>query len=95
MAQWLGLAAHWLKPIYDCIKEGVLAGGYVQVDETPIEYLAPGHGRTKLGYLWVCARPGGDTTFHWATSRGAETLNTLLPRDWQLAKRATEQRRVA
>ncbi len=59
MVQWLGMAANWLRPIYEHIRTGVLGGGYVQIDETPIEYLAPGHGETKLGYLWTCARPGG------------------------------------
>ena len=34
-------------PIYDAIRTGVLAGGYVQVDETPIAYLEPGHGSTR------------------------------------------------
>jgi transposase len=79
MAQWMGLAADWLRPIYEHIRTGVLGGGYVQVDETPIEYLAPGHGRTKLGYLWTCARPGGDTVFHWAVSRAAACLETIIP----------------
>src|SRR6266851_339396 len=54
MAEWVELAAEWLKPIYQQIQQGVLSQGYVQVDETPIRYLAPGHGRTKLGYLWTC-----------------------------------------
>ncbi len=67
MAQWMGLAADWLRPIYEHIRTGVLGGGYVQVDETPIEYLAPDHGQTKLGYFWSCVRPGGDTFFTWAT----------------------------
>ena len=83
MAQWMGLAAHWLKAIYDLIKDDVLGGGYVQVDETPIEYLAPGHGSTKLGFLWVCKRPGGDAVFHWATSRSAETLESIFPKSWK------------
>jgi transposase len=83
MAQWMGLAAHWLKPIYDLIRKDVLAGGYVQVDETPIEYLAPGHGSTKLGYLWTCKRPGGDTVFYWSTSRGAKTLDAIFPENWK------------
>jgi transposase len=83
MAQWLGLAAHWLQPIYELIRQGVLADGYVQVDETPIEYLAPGHGRTKLGYLWTCGQPTGDTFFHWAPSRSADSLNAVIPEDWQ------------
>jgi hypothetical protein len=83
MAQWMGLAAHWLKPIYDLIQKDVLAGGYVQVDETPIKYLAPGHGKTKHGYLWVCKCPGGDTVFHWAISRSAEALESIFPKDWK------------
>ena len=79
MAQWMGLAADWLRPIYEHIRTGVLGGGYVQVDETPIEYLVPGHGETKLGYLWTCARPGGDTVFHWAVSRAAACLESIIP----------------
>jgi len=65
LAQWMGLAAEWLRAIYEHIRTGVLGGGYVQVDETPIEYLDPGNGETRLGYLWACARPGGDTVFTW------------------------------
>ena len=51
LARWVGLAADWLRPIYDAVRTGVLAGGYVQVDETPIAYLEPGHGSTRQGYL--------------------------------------------
>ena len=83
MAQWMGLAADWLRPIYEHIRTGVLGGGYVQVDETPIEYLEPGHGETKLGYFWTCARPGGDTVFHWAVSRAATCLETIIPADFR------------
>ena len=79
MAQWMGLAAHWLRSIYEHIRTGVLGGGYVQIDETPIEYLVPGHGETKLGYLWACARPGGDTVFAWHTSRAAACLESIVP----------------
>lgn len=52
MANWMGLAADWLKPIYHEISNSVMEGGYVQIDETPIKYLAPGHGQTRQGYLW-------------------------------------------
>jgi hypothetical protein len=53
------------------------------VDETPIKYLAPGHGRTKQGYLWTCAHPEGDTVFHWATSRAAACLEAIIPVDFR------------
>ena len=79
MAQWMGLAADWLRPIYETIRTGVLGGGYVQVDETPIEYLVPGNGETKLGYLWTTSRPGGDTVFTWHTSRAAACLEHIIP----------------
>ncbi len=83
MMQWMGLAADWLRPIYEHIRTGVLGGGYVQIDETPIKYLEPGHGQTKLGYFWTCARPGGDTFFHWETSRAASCLHAFVPRSWR------------
>lgn len=83
MAEWMGLAADWLKPIYQQIRGKVLASGYVQVDETPIRYLCPGHGQTKLGYLWTCHAPGGDTVFHWQTSRAASCLEKIIPVDFR------------
>jgi transposase len=79
MAEWVGLAADWLKPIYENIRAEVLGQGYVQIDETPIRYLSPGHGRTKLGYLWACKMPQGDVVFHWATSRAASCLEKIVP----------------
>jgi transposase len=79
MAEWVGLAADWLKPIYRQIREEVLEGGYVQIDETPIRYLEPGHGKTKLGYLWTYGTPKEDVVFHWETSRAAACLENILP----------------
>lgn len=82
MARWLGLAADWLRPLYEHIHTGVMAGGYVQIDETPVEYLRPGNGATKQGYLWTCKRPGGDVSFTWATSRAAHCLERIIPADF-------------
>jgi transposase len=79
LARWVELAADWLQPIYEHIRTGVLAGGYVQVDETPINYLEPGHGKTKQGYLWTSSRPGGEVFYHWTTSRAAACLEQILP----------------
>jgi transposase len=82
LARWVELATSWLEPIYRQIKTGVLAGGYVQVDETPIEYLDPGRGRTGQGWLWTCSRPGGDVVFQWETTRAASGLSRMLPTDF-------------
>jgi hypothetical protein len=77
------LTAEWLKPIYEQIRTGVMGGGYVQVDETPVDYLAPGHGKTKQGYLWTCSRPGSDVFYRWETSRAAECLHHIIPVDFK------------
>jgi transposase len=79
LARWVELAADWLRPVYEQIRTGVLGGGYVQVDETPVEYLEPGHGKTRQGYFWTCSRPGGDVVFRWETSRAAACLNNIIP----------------
>jgi transposase len=82
LARWVALAADWLQLIYEMIQTGVMAGGYVQIDETPIAYLAPGTGRTQQGYLWTASQPGGDVVFRWETSRAAACLDNLVPVDF-------------
>jgi transposase len=76
---WLELAVFWLKPIYDFIKTTVMDGSYIQVDETPIRYLDPGHGKTQKGYMWVVNRPGHGVFFHWEPGRGADCLERIVP----------------
>jgi transposase len=79
LARWVELAAHWLTPLYQQIKTGVMAGGYVQLDETPINYLEPGAGRALKGFLWTGSRPGGDVFFDWHASRAGACLDTVVP----------------
>ena len=79
LVRWVELAADWLQPIYEHIRTGVLGGGYVQIDETPIAYLVPGHGQTKQGYFWAAHRPGGDVFYRWETSRATTGLENILP----------------
>jgi len=81
--RWVELVADWLKPICQYIRTGVMAGGYVQVDETPVRYLAPGHGKTKTGYFWTTSRPGGDAVYQWEISRAATCLDKVLPVDFK------------
>lgn len=83
LARWVEMAADWLRPIYEQVRTGVLGGGYVQVDETPIEFLEPGNGKTRQGYFWTCSRPGGDVVYRWETSRGANCLHNLIPVDFK------------
>jgi len=83
LARWVELAAQWLMPVYQQIKTGVMAGGYVQVDETPVNYLEPGAGRALKGFLWTGSRPGGDVFFDWHPSRAGACLDTVVPLDFK------------
>jgi transposase len=82
LSDWVDLAAQWLKPVCEEIRKDVLLGGYVQIDETPVRYLAPGTGKSQQGYLWACAKPKGDVIFHWKTTRAARCLESILPADF-------------
>ena len=50
----------------------------MQIDETPIRYLAPGHGKTKLGYLWTCKAPGR-RVLPLADQPGGHGLEKIIP----------------
>jgi transposase len=79
LAGWIDLVADWLKPVFGHLREDVFKQGYVQIDETPVRYLKPGHGKTKQGYFWTANRPGGQVVYHWETSRAAKCLDNVLP----------------
>lgn len=79
LCRWLKLAVEWLQPVYEQIKAEVLATGYVQMDETHIDYLSPGHGRTKTGQLWACGNPHGGVFYTWQLGRGADCVANILP----------------
>lgn len=80
MVEWVRLAADWGEPIYKLMVADLLAGGYVQCDETPVKYIDPDEkpGGTFQGYLWVLSRPGGDVVFDGRLSRRHGELTTLL-----------------
>ena len=80
MVEWVRIAADWAEPIYKLMVADLLAGGYVQCDETPVKYIDPDEkrGGTFQGYLWVMSRPGGDVVFDWRVSRRHAELTTLL-----------------
>jgi len=80
MCDWVEVAALWLEPIYRKMHQGLLAGNYLQADETPIRCNDPDHktGSTTQCYLWVISRPKADVIFEWRLSRRHEELTSLL-----------------
>ena len=84
MCDWIGYAIeNWLTIIYHSIRQGLIGGDYLQIDETPIRYLdTERKGQSKRGYLWVYGRPEGDLCFDWSLGRGKAAAEAIV-RDFQ------------
>src|SRR5690606_4888947 len=69
-----------LEPIYRQMHRRLLAGTYLQVDETPVRCNDPDEkrGGTTEGWLWVMSRPGEDGVFDWRLSRRHGELTSLI-----------------
>ncbi len=80
MCDWVEVAAMWLEPIYRHTHHGLIAGNYLQADETPIRCNDPDHdrGKTLQAYLWVISRPGSDVVFSFRETRCHDELPSLL-----------------
>ena len=77
--KWTHAAIDRLLGVNEAIKTKVLEQEVLQIDETPIDYLKPGSGQTKKGYLWVARSPENKSVYyHWATTRATEALQELL-----------------
>ncbi len=50
---WAIRVAMALKPLYMAMTKHVLNSGYIFADETPVDMLAPGKGKTHQAYMWV------------------------------------------
>jgi transposase len=80
MADWIAITAEWLEPIYKLMHRRLLAGRYLQVDETPIRCNDPDEkrGGTTQGWMWVVSRPDDDVVFDWRLSRRHGELTSLI-----------------
>ena len=79
---WNHATAGHLMPIGLAIRREVIASDKLQADETPLEYLNPGHGSTSRGYLWAYRAPDrGGCFLDWQLGRGHECLLEALGYD--------------
>ena len=79
MVQWTEQIAFWLRPVYDAMWRQMIAGGYLQVDETPVRVLDPDvEGKAARGYLWFYAVPGGDVILDFDRSRALKVVQQRL-----------------
>lgn len=82
--RWTHRVADHLKPVGEAIKAELFRANRLQVDETTMDYLLPGRGSTKLGYLWTYLDPLRKTVyFDWQLGRGHECLLDIIGIDPQ------------
>ena len=55
LAQWVGSCGVELQPLVDALKRDILDRRVVHADETPVQMLQPGKGKTHRAYLWAYA----------------------------------------
>ena len=51
LSDWMGRTAWWLKPLWELLLTSVLSSPKLFCDDTRLPVLAPGQGRTRIGYL--------------------------------------------
>jgi hypothetical protein len=79
LADWVAATATALEPLYHLVRDDLMAGSYLQIDETPVQVMDPEvKGRTATGWLWVYARPGGGVIFDFQKGRGRDGPDQML-----------------
>ena len=56
LADWVGKSAALLEPLAGAIQHHVLSGAAIFADDTPVNMLSPGAGKTKTARLWAYVR---------------------------------------
>ena len=52
LGAWVGSCGVQLQPLVDALKADILSHSVVHADETPVQMLKPGNGKTHRAYLW-------------------------------------------
>jgi hypothetical protein len=79
MCGWVMTIGEMLMPVAGAMRNQLLAGTYIQADETPVDVQThDGSGTNHQSYLWQYGMPGGMTVFDFRMSRKREgPLNFL------------------
>jgi hypothetical protein len=79
MCGWMMMVGEMLMPVVAAMRRELLAGSYIQADETTIDVqMHDGRGKNHQGYLWQYGTPGGATIFDFRMGRGREGPSLFL-----------------
>lgn len=86
-AEWIGKTGVALKPLRDALTRELLRSAGLHADETPIQQLAPGQGKTRRAYLFAYRSLGDPDhapiiVFDYCQSRSGEHARAFLG-DWR------------
>jgi transposase len=87
LSEWIGRLGVALQPLSDRLAEKLHARRSLHADETPVQQLDPGKGKTKRAYLWAYRSndlDGGPpmVVFDYQTSRSGQHARNFL-QDWK------------
>ena len=87
MAEWVGRIGVALQPLADRLAELLLERSVLHADETPVQQLDPGRGKTKRAYLWAYRSNVLETgppivVFDYQASRAGKHARNFLG-EWQ------------
>jgi transposase len=73
MCGWVMTVGEMLMPLVAAMRRELLAGSYIQADETTIHVqMHDGRGKNHQGYLWQYGTPGSAAIFDFRMGRGRE-----------------------
>lgn len=76
---WVMRAGELLIPVAAAMRQELLAGSYIQADETPVDVqMHDGRGKNHQAWLWQYGRPGGAVVFDFRLGRGREGPKRFL-----------------
>jgi hypothetical protein len=71
MCGWVMTVGEMLQPVVSAMRQELLAGSYIQADETPVDVqMHDKRGKNHQAYLWQYGTPGGGAVFDFRMSRG-------------------------
>ncbi|SFW83776.1 Transposase IS66 family protein, partial [Burkholderia sp. NFACC33-1] len=81
-----GVCGVRLQPLIEALREVLLQHGVLHADETPVQMLVPGKGKTQRAYVWAYATTQfadvRAVIYEFADSRAGEHARTFLG-DWR------------
>ena len=86
LGAWVGVCGVRLAPLAEALREAILGRAVLHADETPVQMLKPGNGKTHRAYLWTYGTTQQDAlravVYDFAEGRGGRHAKDFLA-EWR------------